>query len=261
METAGTIPQDLKDILKVAKYDNIFALSQFNEKDLVNLTQFMQDDLHELLPEEDLEQYYGLFKKNPKKFKFLGGDLKTIWHIVDEAKKILSTNKRALLSSGPTAKKPRLSQPVQDTVLESDTDTEDSILKCKENLELNISNWMKIHLPEATAHVTARVVDNGLGSYAAQVKCPLQGCKYVGNISKNKNANWATSNFYKHLKTHTKNEDQGSLHKYIAKSADDPSSSQHEASSNPSDSSKPVEETSSDGNNNGKDFHHQEEQN
>jgi len=81
------VPDDLKLILNATKLDNLYALATFDDSDMKQLLTFMTDTLHLIIPEEDREKYYGLFKSVPQKYTLLGHD-KTLSAMTTLAKKL-----------------------------------------------------------------------------------------------------------------------------------------------------------------------------
>ncbi|KAK4887030.1 hypothetical protein RN001_003301 [Aquatica leii] len=81
------IPQYLRNLLKVTGYLNYNNLNDFCESDIEHIETFARDILHDsLIPESEFEQYYGIFKKAPKKFQILPGDKKSLLGIVQKLK-------------------------------------------------------------------------------------------------------------------------------------------------------------------------------
>uniref|UniRef100_V5G1R7 Uncharacterized protein n=1 Tax=Anoplophora glabripennis TaxID=217634 RepID=V5G1R7_ANOGL len=73
------IPLFIKNILIVNGLDNSVSFQNLTQDDLAELENFVRNDLAELVDETEFENYFGiLYKRNPKKFKFLLGHKKIL---------------------------------------------------------------------------------------------------------------------------------------------------------------------------------------
>ena len=94
------VPNDLKLILKVTRFDNLMALSLLQEKDMDEIEKFMQETLHSLIAPNEYEDYYStLFKNNPQKFTLVCGQKLALKMIAKKAKEIMTANQKRQLSS------------------------------------------------------------------------------------------------------------------------------------------------------------------
>jgi len=66
----------LKKILLANGFDNSFVISKINESDIASTEDFARNTLPDLISESQYEEYYGIFKNNISKFKFLDGHKK-----------------------------------------------------------------------------------------------------------------------------------------------------------------------------------------
>lgn len=204
---AGAFPEGMKLILKAAKCDDLFILAKWTDTDTEFVKSFMQSDFHELIKEEDKEKFYGIFKDNPYKFKWLAPDLKTIGRITNAAKIIHSTMKKSTSetsTNSPTnkeqqnkAKKPR-TEPPQES---SNDDESDKITKARDHLETNIKKWLCDNVRELATNEFTIGITSGDPLYA-RVSCPAESCTHVSEMKFRKGTTWAVSNHYKHIKTH-----------------------------------------------------------
>lgn len=68
------VPDYIKKLLQFNGFDNVFAMSKFDDSHLSSIETFAREDLPDLIPKEDYPLYFGmLFAKNVNKFKFLPG--------------------------------------------------------------------------------------------------------------------------------------------------------------------------------------------
>lgn len=88
------IPADLKLILSVTKYDNLFTLKRFTKDDQTKIKTFMQTTLNLIIKKEEREKYYGIFQDHQYKFMFVGGLERAMTEIINAAKKIASKNRK-----------------------------------------------------------------------------------------------------------------------------------------------------------------------
>lgn len=63
-------------------------------------------------------------------------------------------------------------------------------------------NYSRQDLPQ----ISAKVAEDGLGSYVATLECPFPKCGKVIKITRNGNR-WNTSNFYKHINLHSQKQE------------------------------------------------------
>ncbi|VEN51230.1 unnamed protein product [Callosobruchus maculatus] len=76
------LPNFLKNILKFNAFNNAAILRDISDKDIEDIEKFMVSETAlDLIAESEYEQFYGVFHRNPKKFKFLLGHKKLLLSI------------------------------------------------------------------------------------------------------------------------------------------------------------------------------------
>ncbi|XP_033231065.1 uncharacterized protein LOC117182131 isoform X2 [Belonocnema kinseyi] len=191
-------PEDLKLILKATKYDNLFSLENFTEKDKEKIEVFMQTILYQIIKEEDRELYYGIFKDHPERFVFVGGHEQTLTAMIKLAKRVATSHR---WSKDPAFVSTTSRKSLEQSSVKQETD-EERILTLKTTLDTNVNKYIQENYSgQPLAQVSARVVADGLGSYIATLGCPFADCKKLTKITRNK-TRWNTSNFYAHVNTH-----------------------------------------------------------
>lgn len=68
----------IKKIFIANGFSNKFVVSKIDDKDIENTEQFAIEILPDLIDESEYPEYYGIFKKNIKKFKILSGYKKSL---------------------------------------------------------------------------------------------------------------------------------------------------------------------------------------
>lgn len=64
----SSLPTSIKKIFIANGFSNHFILSKINESDIESTEEFARDILPDLIDEDEYSEYYGIFKKNLKKF-------------------------------------------------------------------------------------------------------------------------------------------------------------------------------------------------
>lgn len=77
-----SIPQYLINILDITGYLTPIALKGFEDNDLNYIETHAKNDVHTIVPKDDLGNYYGPFKTNPQNFKLFKGHRITILNAV-----------------------------------------------------------------------------------------------------------------------------------------------------------------------------------
>ncbi|KAF5279211.1 hypothetical protein FQR65_LT03459 [Abscondita terminalis] len=72
------VPKFTKNILKISGLSNRVAFQSFTETNLIELENFVKNDLKDLVDQTQYEDYFEVYKNNPEKFKFLVGYKKVI---------------------------------------------------------------------------------------------------------------------------------------------------------------------------------------
>lgn len=196
------IPEDLKLILSVTKYDNLFTLERFTKDDQKKIETFMQNTLHVIIKEEDREKYYGIFKDHPEKFMFVGGLERAMSEIINTAKKIAFKNIKTknLVSAGALGS---TSNAVKAHEKNSEKDSTKTVIDLKLTLDKNVNNYIQENYSgQDLPQISAKVAEDGLGCHIAELECPFPKCEKVTKITRIGNK-WVTSNFYKHISMHS----------------------------------------------------------
>ncbi|XP_034238655.1 uncharacterized protein LOC117643711 [Thrips palmi] len=215
VEEDGYFPADLKLILKATKFDNLFALSRFDmDKDLKEIESFMQNTLPNVISSSKYEEYYSIFKDNPKAFVFVGGLRAALKLLVDRSKSIISFNKKRLNSSDNVSDTNTSSKKNKVTPSNSEP-TNKSICDGKADLEKTIKNYIAANYPSLKdKEIVCKVVRDGLGSLVAEANCPVQDCEEERKITRNV-TRWNTSNFYAHIRSHFSKRKNNNLSKNV----------------------------------------------
>lgn len=204
MEEDTYIPDDLKLILRATKFDNLYALSRFDMvKDIQSIESFMQNTLHTLIPPSEYEEYYDIFKGQPKNFVLVGGHRVALKLLVERSKAIIASNKKRFNSdvdNGSSDNNNSTSSSKRSK--ESKTSTSDDICKAKVTLQNSLKSYIKDHYPSLQeTEIICSVGKDGFGSLVAQANCCVPDCKEVRKISRNE-TRWNTTNYYTHVRTH-----------------------------------------------------------
>lgn len=73
------IPNDLKLILKVTRFDNEALLREITDADLNQIEEFVRQDLPHLIAKEEYVDYFGIFSAKFDSYKLLAGSRKIIY--------------------------------------------------------------------------------------------------------------------------------------------------------------------------------------
>jgi len=73
----------MKKIFIMNGYDNSRSFGNINEEDIKKTEMFARDNLHEVIDEHEQGFYYGIFKNNIPKFKFLDGHKNQLYMIIE----------------------------------------------------------------------------------------------------------------------------------------------------------------------------------
>lgn len=198
METQGVfIPDDLKKILKVTKYDNI-NIANFTSEDRDKIVTFMRKTLHTIIPTEMREDYYDIFQYNPEKFVLVPGQELSLKAIIRTAKLII--NKPAS-DKAKGHNKRHHENPQQNNRKEPEIELVDKQKKLEDAIKTFLTGF-----PDKSYSASTTVFSDGNGSYCATVDCPVKNCSKKTKVSMNA-TRWNTSNFFSHVRTHVKPEE------------------------------------------------------
>ncbi|CAH0563130.1 unnamed protein product [Brassicogethes aeneus] len=75
------IPETLKNILMFTGYDNFYALKKLADSDIKAIEQQVRFDLPAVIEENEFQNYYGIYYKNPSAFKISAGHRKILFQI------------------------------------------------------------------------------------------------------------------------------------------------------------------------------------
>lgn len=92
----------LKKFFRIHNLDNPFSLRGLTEQQLNEVEKFVANDLSSLLePSEKFEHYFGMFRNNPKSFRFLSGVKTNIFDVITYVNSIRQShwNKKMKLNS------------------------------------------------------------------------------------------------------------------------------------------------------------------
>lgn len=95
------LPDGIKKIFIANGFSNKFVISKIDDKDIENTEQFAIEILPDLIDEIEYPEYYGIFKKNIKKFKILSGYEKVLLCISDFYKEQLKNKLMVKVTAAP----------------------------------------------------------------------------------------------------------------------------------------------------------------
>lgn len=138
-----SVPQFLKNMLKICGFDNELSFRNVTSSDLEELEHFARNDLPELITEDRYEEYYGpLYKNHPKKFKLLVGHKKLLQRISDE----ISANTGEMKTKTKSRPEPRRgysprcsSQPPR---TDNDVQIPQTLEECSKEVKRLVTNWI-----------------------------------------------------------------------------------------------------------------------
>lgn len=155
-----SLPSAMKKIFIMNGYDNSLTIGNINDEDIKKTEMFARDTLHEVIDEDEQDFYYGIFKNNIPKFKFLDGHKNQLYMIIEfyKLKTRLQSKKRKPLtiSENPFERKSKNKFPTKNT----NTDLEQSTIGLnteqrmhifdvdlaeeKKTIIRNITEWIKL---------------------------------------------------------------------------------------------------------------------
>lgn len=192
------IPPSLKKVLTFMGYNSNVALKKFDAKvHIPKIEKFMQEKLFKLVPESDLESYYGNFKSAPKEYELMGG-FELVLEGLSEYVKRTEGKGRALSSISETKQRPPQEQrDVQPSIQQSDQ----ILIKEQTHLSKTIGKWINdnySHIMDPCDDVAVVVSRDGLGTLTAKIVCPEENCSKETTATKT-GSRWC-HNFYRHCK-------------------------------------------------------------
>jgi len=69
-------------------FDNKNIIAEINDNDILDTENFAKTTLLDIIDEDQYNEYFGIFKNNVAKFKFLGGHKKQLKMFIDFYKKV-----------------------------------------------------------------------------------------------------------------------------------------------------------------------------
>lgn len=214
------IPCHMKNILRFSNLDNPISFRGISEDIILELEEFAQTSMFTLIEDknEDLKKYYGIYHKNPEKFKFVIGDKLLLQQLVEFVKNkpihywgdIRSSSQHNTITSIQHA----LNHP-----FEIDTEAQKKKLQrqiatmvkknsAKFSLEFGESERLSVE-KNVVIDVTAKQnKENTNVTYEAKITCPI--CSKVTTFTKiagkeYSKTRWIISNFTRHVMTHSAN--------------------------------------------------------
>lgn len=221
------VPDDLKLILGACKFDSLFSLSVLEKTSFDTINTFMREQLHEVLPADKLDAYYGIYKFMPSKFKLAPGHLQALDTVSLCCRKIISSNTKQLSLKSSATTTAIASSEKNVSIFETNSNLSKSgeFSKLTKDLESSIKDYIVGNFPtlKDSAELTCIVKEDGFGSYAAEAPCPFKdengkACDLKRRITRNE-TRWNTSNYYTHIRSHferrKKKPDQNPIAKLI----------------------------------------------
>lgn len=192
-------------------YDNLFALRALNEENINEIEEFARNVMQDVLPENvNMEDYYGVYKKNPSKFQILPGHK----HLLKGIAEYLF-NKKVEVAMPPVrheSKKPqpRSGRKSNTLVAVENVPDEEKVLRNK------LKTWCEKESDEVSRallsmwdNVSIQVTVQETGdktSTVANLLCPVcpDPTKNMLKLFKY-GTTWCISNFQRHVRGHAAN--------------------------------------------------------
>jgi len=173
MEEPGLfIDDDLKLILKAAKFDNLASLSNLSEGDIKTMEDFMKSTLHKIVKMDEKASYYGIFESRPEEFQFVCVQLKSLKILATRAKTVLASSVR---KPGSGVKpKPVSENDVQQQEKTQKQKEDEQIVKLKRALVNSVKLYLSSHFPELNdsdgeIKVDCDVAPDGFNSFTSRI--------------------------------------------------------------------------------------------
>lgn len=220
-ERGAFIPNNLKKILEVTKYDNLDALSKFTIPDDVDkIVTFMRNTLHEIIPDDERQLYYDIFKFKPDKFEIVPGNTIALKSLIRLSKYVVNecnnnVQKEGSFSFASTSNTgSNIAKESKKTAASKDSEPpETPVLKLQKGLDEGVSTYIKTTFPSiSNSKVVSTVACDGHGSFSAALYCPVKACNTKIKICRNDNR-WNPSNFYTHIRKHFPNQEKNDKRK------------------------------------------------
>ncbi|KAJ1519055.1 hypothetical protein ONE63_011298 [Megalurothrips usitatus] len=227
LEERGTfVPECLKNILQVNQYNSLEMLAKFvipDDED--KIVKFMQQTLHQIIPEDEMTKYYDIFRFKPEKFVFVPGHQLSLKNICKLCKCIANDIKHGEASTPAT---PAIRSSSKQPTAKETSSSESSIITAKKVLDQGVKKYIHSTFPSISdCIVQTEVASDGLGSHTALLYCPVKECGKKIKIGKN-NTRWNTSNFYTHLRSHFKSTtDKGKISTFFNSTSETPVNEDH----------------------------------
>lgn len=212
------IPVYIKNILRLNSFDNYLSFCSLNLEMLSELETFVKEDMLDLIEDDcNLQNYFGIYHKNPTKFRFLMGDKALLIRLVALVNDKLDLD---YWNPPPPVKKPENKNQLKIKLSETDikmeeTKLEQMIQNSLHNLaQKNCDNelcqgFATITTDELDIQVTVKEItgDDNTDSftYNAKLKCIL--CSSVITMAKQMRG-WIISNYMRHLQSHILSPDE-----------------------------------------------------
>ena len=213
------VPEQVKHILQITGFESVHLLSKINEKVLIDIEKQLREDLHDVLSTTEMEKVYGVFHKNPGKFRFLTAHK----HFLLELPKLLSEcEKNKTRINKNNAKRSVNTQNVEELNVVPEEKNECIKQNVRKHLPINLTeenahiwktlkNWIKAKTPEAewcaisknfnNVTVATRFASPAVDSeLVCVIKCFCGSSYKLKKVSKQPNApqRWIYGSYYKH---------------------------------------------------------------
>ncbi|XP_031332934.1 uncharacterized protein LOC116163219, partial [Photinus pyralis] len=206
------LPQDLKNVLKISGYYNIESLSNITNDDIQAIEQFGREELTSLIDEAEYEQYFGVYKRVPQKFKLLPGHKKLLKIASETLKKKLNEQKNIQKFQNPLSSRQRncpktqVREEVIDLHLEKNNLRKELLKKCKDiiqeaTLDLNKKSEYLTRLDNIEVTVQIGHNDDLFGTVCC-ILCQNKVKLFFEQRKSTCAPRWLRGNFYKHFKAH-----------------------------------------------------------
>jgi len=210
------VPHHIKNIFKFCNLDNPISFRQISEGIISDLEKFAQTSMLSLIDKnEDLKKYYGIYYKNPEKFKFVIGDKLLLQQLIEYVKDKPINFCGDIGSSLPhntvTSIQRALNHPFEIDIEAQKRKLQRLITTMmKNNKKINLEFSDRLLLIKDTV-INVAVKRNNKNTditYEAKITCPV--CSNVTIITKiaereRSKTRWILSNFIRHMMTHSIN--------------------------------------------------------
>lgn len=216
--TGIVIKPSIKNILQFMSFDNALSFASITHDDIETMEKFAREEMGNYLDaDSDPKDYYGIHFKNPSNFKFMQGERVLLQKLIE----VVKNKEIEFWAPNPTRSITKTTESlVKETTV--NFNIEDEKNKLKRSISCTITNFRKKarFMDEEMKQILNGTTDINMSAaykdesqqsveYTSIIQCPF--CVNKISLKKtnvvNKITNWKCSNFLRHLKTHSKPEE------------------------------------------------------